>query len=91
METDNDSSLIIPSVLPDGNGGYLPCPTLLTEAELIQFLRIPEIGKAKDVRTTIANLKRYHNLPSIHISRQPLYPVDAIKKWIQGRVEKELK
>ena len=28
------------TVLPDGNGGYTPCPELLTEIEAIRYLRL---------------------------------------------------
>ena len=33
-------SLSTPTVLPDGNGGFTPCPELLTEEEAIRFLRL---------------------------------------------------
>ena len=29
--------------LPDGKGGFQPCPDLMTEEEVIRLLRIPEI------------------------------------------------
>jgi hypothetical protein len=64
------------SLLPDGKGEYGPCPEVLTEDELIRFLRIPEVSKAGDYRHVIENLKRFHGLPSIHIGRQPL-PTEA--------------
>ena len=60
-------------------------PDLLTEVELIEFLRIPEISKAKDHSNVIENLKRMHNLPCIHICRQPLYPKEAVRKWIEEK------
>jgi hypothetical protein len=34
-------------VLPDGNGGLLPCPELLTEAEAIRYLRLDLEGPSK--------------------------------------------
>ena len=55
----------------------------MTEPELIDFLRIPEISKAKDHHNVIANLKRMHDLPRIHICGQPLYPREAIQEWIR--------
>ncbi len=73
------------AVLPDGNGGWMPCPALLTEEELIQYLRIPEVSKAKDYGNVIAHLKRMHDLPCIHICRQPLYPLEAINNWIKNK------
>ena len=73
------------TVLPDGNGGFAPCPTLLTEDELIRFLRIPEISKAQDYRNVIAHLKRMHNLPCIHICSQPLYFLEDIYDWLRAK------
>jgi hypothetical protein len=32
------------AVLPDGNGGFTPCPELLTEDEAIRFLRLDNIN-----------------------------------------------
>lgn len=64
-------------------------PELLTEKELIDFLRIPLISKANNRNNVIENLKRMHGLPCIHICRQPLYPLSAIRKWITEKTEKE--
>ena len=60
-------------------------PDLLTEEELIKFLRIPEVSKANDYHNVIENLKRMHDLPCIHICRQPLYPIEAIRRWIEDK------
>ena len=48
IQSDQQYNLVTSAVLPDCNGGFAPCPALLTEAELILFLRIPEISKADD-------------------------------------------
>jgi hypothetical protein len=76
-------------VLSDGRGGYVPCPELLTEAELIQYLRIPLVSGAGDYGNVIDNLKRMHGLPCIHISKQPLYPLEAIRRWVQEKTTRE--
>ena len=60
-------------------------PDLLTENELIEFLRIPEVSKAKNYHNVIENMKRMHNLPCIHICRQPLYPLKAVRQWIEQK------
>ena len=60
-------------------------PDLLTEEELIKFLRIPSVSKAGDYHNAIENLKRMHSLPRIHICGKPLYPVGAIRKWIEEK------
>lgn len=64
-------------------------PLLLTEVEVITLLRIPEVSKATDYRNVIKNLKRIHDLPCIHICKQPLYPLEAIRQWIMQKAEKE--
>jgi|GEM_PF-1603207 len=64
-----------------------PMPDLLTEEELIIYLRIPEVSKAGNYHNVIANLKRMKDLPCIHISRQPLYPLEAVRGWIRNQVE----
>jgi len=60
-------------------------PDLLTEEELITFLRIPDVSNAKDFHNVIENLKRMHDLPRIHICGKPLYPKEAIKTWIKEK------
>ena len=60
---------------------------LMTEEELIQYLRIPEISQAKDYHNVIDNLKRFRDLPRIHICNKPLYPKKAIDKWIEEEVK----
>ena len=40
-----------PAVLPDGNGGFTPCPDLLTEGEAIRFLRLDGINTDNPANT----------------------------------------
>jgi len=58
---------------------------LMTESELIQFLRIPEVSNSKDYHNVIENLKLMHDLPRIHICGKPLYPREAIREWIRKK------
>ncbi len=74
------------AILPDEDGGFRPCPDLMTEAEVIQFLRIPEISNSKDHRNVIANLKRMRDLPRIHLCGKTLYPLGPVKAWIERNV-----
>ena len=64
-------------------------PELMTEEELVQFLRIPLISNAQDHHHVIENLKRIHNLPCIHICNKSLYPLNAIRRWIEEKLLKE--
>ena len=43
-EAKNSYKFISPAVLPDGNGGFAPCPELLTKDEAIRFLRLDNIN-----------------------------------------------
>ena len=74
------------SVIPNRQHEY---PALMTEQELVQFLRIPEISKAKNHSYVIDKLKRMRDLPCIHICRQPLYPLKSVLEWLDQQVEKE--
>ena len=62
-----------------------PSSELMTEDELIVYLRIPEVSKSKDYHNVIENLKRMHQLPRIRICGKPLYPREAIKEWVKGK------
>ena len=83
--TKNCESSYFLIVMPGGNGGSVPCPELLTEDELIRFLRIPEISNAENYNNVIANLKRMHDLPRVHLCGKSLYPTREIMKWISEK------
>jgi len=84
-EEKSGHTFIPTAVLPDGNGGFTPCSELLTEQELIVFLRVPEVSKSKDYHNVIENLKRMHGLPRIHICGKPLYPLEEIREWVKRK------
>jgi len=75
------------SVLPQADGSWRPCPELMTEDELIRFLRIPEISNAKDLHNVIENLKRMRDLPRLHLCKKVLYPTRAILEWIESQTD----
>ena len=60
-------------------------PDLLTEAELIEFLRIPSITSAANPHNVIEHLKRFRGLPRIHICNKTLYPRKGILDWIENQ------
>ena len=74
----NNNSHIAISYFPDGR----PVPDLMTEEEVIEFLRIPEVSTSKDHHNVIYNLNRHRDLPRIHICKRTLFPRDAIIEWI---------
>jgi hypothetical protein len=76
----------LPAILPNPYGRFTPCPTIMTEDELIRFLRIPEISSATDYRHVIESLKRKHGLPRIHLCGKTVYVTDSVKAWLQRHV-----
>ena len=62
-------------------------PELLTEDELVEFLRIPLVSRTGNHHNVVEHLKRARGLPCLHISKQPLYWLPAIRDWIQQQVE----
>ena len=73
----------VTTAMPDSNRSSTPYPDLLTENELVSFLRIHEISNSQDHHNVIEHLKRYRNLPRIHLCNKTLYPLNAILKWIE--------
>jgi len=70
-------------ILPGSTGALTSFPTIMTEDELIRFLRIPEISNAANHRHVIENLKRKHGLPRIHLCGKTVYLTDSVKQWLQ--------
>jgi hypothetical protein len=60
-------------------------PELMTEPELVSFLRIPEVSRSQNHHNVVENLKRMHQLPRIHICGKALYPREAIREWIKQK------
>lgn len=79
MEGINDSKYQEVSCFSDGT----PVPDLLTQEELIQFLRIPQVSKSKDYSNVVKNLIRFRNLPRIEICNKLLYPKKAVLDWVK--------
>ena len=69
--------------MPEGRDAWQPVPQLMTQNELVRFLRIPEISTAKDQHNVIEHLKRYRSLPRIRLCNKTLYPLNAILEWIE--------
>lgn len=74
-------------ILFNGNDGFEPCPELMTEQELVQFLRIPEISNSQNHHNVIEHLKKVRGLPRIHICHKVLYPKKAILDWLEKETD----
>ena len=58
-------------------------PDLMTETELIEYLRIPEISRSNNFHNVIEHLKSMRNFPRIHICSKALYPLKVVRDWIE--------
>jgi hypothetical protein len=74
------------AILPGPDGGFVPCPSVMTEEELIRFLRIPEISNARNHRNVVENLKRTRGLPRVHLCGKAVYLTDAVKVWLENHL-----
>ena len=83
IEHRNNKLWGLTTTMPEGGRVWQPVPQLMTQNELIRFLRIPEISAAKDQHNVIEHLKRYRHLPRIRLCNKTLYPLNAILEWIE--------
>ena len=82
----NINLLMTPTVLPDGNGGFTPCPELLTEDETIRYLRLDGDGSPDPVRT----LTYYRNngqLRAIKVGRKNRYRRRDLENFLAEKSE----
>ena len=79
---------IAPAVLSDGNGGFTPCPDLLTEDEAIRYLRL-DVSGPKNPPGTLKYYRDQGVLRAVRIGRNLRYPrreLDAmVEKLLQKR------
>ena len=74
------------AILPGSDGEFGLCPTVMTEEELVRFLRIPEISRARNHRNVIDNLKRRYGLPRIHLCGKTVYLADSVRAWLEKHI-----
>jgi len=84
METTNDKNtvLVAPAALPDGNGSFVPCPQLLTEAEAIRYLRLDVDGPAKP-ENTLRYYREKKKLRPTQIGRRLFYSRKELDRFIE--------
>jgi hypothetical protein len=56
-------------------------PELMTETELMHFLRIPDVSHGANPHHVVENLNRFHQLPCI--------PLTAVRRWVEDKLAKE--
>lgn len=84
MENENRMTL---SVLPDGNGGFTPCPELLTEDEAIRYLRL-DVDGPQHPRGTLKYYRDKGLLHGVRVGRNLRYPRKELDCMIDKLLEK---
>ena len=69
-------------VLPDGNGGFTPCPTLLTESEAVRYLRLDTLN-LKDPLKTLRYYRERKKLRGTLISNRLFYTRKALDDFLE--------
>ena len=69
------------TVLADGNGGFMPCPTLLTEEEAIRYLRLDTLGR-KDPSKTLQYYRERGLIKATRISNVNFYTRASLDSFV---------
>lgn len=79
---DNNNVFVSPAVMPDGNGGFNPCPELLTEAEAIRYLRLDIDGPARP-ENTLRYYREKKKLKGTQIGKRIFYTRKALDEFLE--------
>ena len=75
------------AVLPDGNGGYTPCPELLTEDEAIRYLRL-DVNGYNNPKATLKYYRDQGVLQAVQIGKKLVYPRKELDSMVEKLLEK---
>ena len=78
--------LVAFAVLPDGKGGFAPCPELLTEDEAIRFLRLDGIS-IHDPATTLKYYRKKGLLRATQVGKCIRYRRVELEKLLDRLTE----
>ena len=81
-------NLIVPAALPDGNGGFTPCPELLTEQEAIRYLRL-DVDCAGDPAKTLKYYRDKGGLIAIKVGRMNRYRQADLDDFLAQKSEEK--
>lgn len=85
MEFGKSINALAASWMPDGKGGLQPVPDLMTESELIRYLRLDSIN----VKNTYNTLYRYRKmgLKAVQVSKAVLFPKKSVEEFIEKQIK----
>ena len=71
-------------IIPDGKGGFEPCPQLLTEQEAIRFLRL-DVGYSGDPSKTIEYYRNSGQLIAIKVGKKNRYWRGDLESFLEQK------
>ncbi len=74
------------SVLPDGNGGFTPCPDLLTQEEAIRYLRLDTVN-VNDHSSTLQRYREKGLLRATQVSKRLFYRKVELDRFLERLTE----
>lgn len=77
---------LLTAVLADGNGGFTPCPDLLTEEEAIRFLRLDQI-RTEDPSGTLRYYRKKGLLRATQVGKCIRYRRIELEKLLERLTE----
>ena len=80
------NSAIAPAVLPDGDGGFGPCPYVLTEEEAVRYLRL-DIAGPKNPANTLRYYRERGKLRGTRIGNRIRYTRKALNEFLEAVTE----
>jgi hypothetical protein len=85
----NNVALTAPAILPDGNGGFTPCPSLLTEAEVVRFLRLDLEDTGSEPTQTLKHYRDRGQLIAIRVGRNNRYRRQDVEDFLKKKSEEK--
>jgi hypothetical protein len=82
----NNMSVALTEAMPDGQGGWQPVPSLMTEAEVIRFLRLED---PPDPRKTLARYRDMGQLIAVKIGRWNRYRRQDVEDFLARKSEQK--
>ncbi len=87
-EKNTSMGIALTNAMPDGKGGWQPVPSLMTEQEVIRFLRLD----AEDNPDLVQTLARYRNagqLVAIKVGRWNRYRRQDVEDFLARKSEQK--
>jgi hypothetical protein len=87
-EKSGSMSIALTEVMPDGQGGWQPVPSLMTEQEVIRFLRL-DAEEGTDPVQTLARYRNAGQLVAIKVGRWNRYRRQDVEDFLARKSEQK--